>query len=108
MRKTIPRCERIPTLRAAKSGDSTAQQAILDHFESYVNKVSTVIIYLANGGSHTYLDEDIRIQVQKAILDSLCTFDLDGILQGRRPRKSNRKNGNISTAVKAGHDIHIS
>lgn len=87
MYKPIPLDERIPTLRAAINGDNLAEQAILDHFEGYVNKLSLVTLYSDSAQSHTYLDEDIRIQLQARILESLKSFDLEGILQGRMPRK---------------------
>ena len=91
MNKSIPPNERISTLHAAMAGDYLAQQAILNHFENYINRLSVVTIYSETGASHTYLDEDIRVQIQAKILESLMTFDLEGILKGRLPGKRTTK-----------------
>lgn len=77
----IEQSKRIAILRAAIRGDSVAQQAILAHFESYINALSTVTLYEEGGRSQTYLDEDIKISLQEKLIRSLEHFDLDGVLE---------------------------
>lgn len=87
MAKSVPSCDRIHLLRAAQNGDQYAQQKILEYFDSYVVKLATITAYAENGQSNTCLDEDIRVQVQATMIEKLPNFDLDGILQGKLPRK---------------------
>lgn len=85
----IKREDRIKTLRAAIRNDPVAQQAILDHFADYINAMSAVTLRGENGHSRTFLDEDIRIQIQSALLSAIMRFDLEGIL--REPRQVQKK-----------------
>ncbi len=78
MTDLIPK-EAIFILRAAIQGDDEAQKSLLNLFDSYINSIATVTIYSEGGVSKTYLDEDIKIQIQAKLLKSLETFDLDGI-----------------------------
>lgn len=89
MSKIIDFKDRIPTLCAAIRGDPAAQTAILEHFSDYINAMSTVTVCGENGHCKTYLDDDIRIQIQSALLSAIGRFDLEGIL--RTPRQFHKK-----------------
>ncbi|MEA4897863.1 MAG: helix-turn-helix domain-containing protein [Christensenellaceae bacterium] len=81
--------DRIKTLRAAIRNNPAAQQAILEHFSDYINTMSAVTLCGEDGRRRTYLDDDIRIQIQSALLSAILRFDLEGIL--RQPRQMQKK-----------------
>lgn len=97
MREDIPQAERIPTLRAAITGDYGAQQTLLDCFDSYINTMSIITIYAQGGEARMYLDEDFKIQIQCKLLKSLDHFDLDGILS----KNSMHRNANTKITKEA-------
>lgn len=97
MSKIIEFEDRITTLRAAIRNDPAAQKAILGHFSDYINAMSTVTVCGENGHCTTYLDDDIRIQIQSHLLSAIERFDLEGIL--RMPRQIHKKERCIAQEV---------
>ena len=66
---------RVPldTIVKAKSGDQTALEKILRHYQGYMLKLSQFELYDASGTVYTFIDKDLYQELQlklvKAILD---------------------------------------
>ena len=82
MRKQINAEEGAEVLRAAMEGDQYAQQAILDHFDVYINHYARYVQYI-DGVPCTLIDEDVKVILQEHLLFSLHKFRLDDIIQGK-------------------------
>lgn len=81
MRKQINAEEGVKVLRAAIEGDLYAQQAILDHFDVYINYHARYVQYI-DGVPQSFIDEDIKAILQEHLLFSLQKFRLNDIIQG--------------------------
>lgn len=89
MSRIISPERRISVLSAAIHQDPIAQREILEYFDAYINALSTVSIHTPDGQKQTYLDEDIKVQIQETLLEAIRHFELDEILRtcNRRKRK---------------------
>jgi len=88
MNRTTDPGEKIRVLSGAILNQPEAQKTILDYFDGYINTMATVTLSTMTGHHHTHLDEDIKIQIQAALLKAICRFELEEILELRqRPRK---------------------
>ena len=90
--------DRIQILDAAINNEPEAQRVILEYFEAYINTLSTVTFFTNAGHRHTHLDEDIKIQIQAALLRAIRHFELEEILQ-RHPRTHKRHGAHPQLAI---------
>ena len=87
MHRSIEPDNRIQILSSAIDGEHEAQRAILDFFDSYINALATVTVYYKEGQSRTFLDVDIKIEIQATLLEAVKRFGLDEILNRNRGKK---------------------
>lgn len=59
------------TVRRAIKGDRNAQTKLLNHYDSYINALSTVIEVRPDGTEHRYVDEDMKAEIQTQYLEAL-------------------------------------
>lgn len=78
MMKEMDVGKRIAVLRSAIHGETWAQQMILQHFDGYITTLSA--ISRERKDTTINVDEDIKVQLQLKLLQSLDSFDLEGIL----------------------------
>ena len=64
------------TIQEAIRGDATAIDKIMKHYEGYIMKLSTEIYYDQYGKINTYIDEDIRRQLQAKLITKISGFKL--------------------------------
>lgn len=59
------------TVRRAIKGDRNAQIKLLNHYDSYINALSTVIEVRPDGTERRYVDEDMKAEIQTKYLEAL-------------------------------------
>lgn len=59
------------TVRRAIKGDSNAQIKLLNHYDGYINALSTVIEIRSDGTERRYVDEDMKAEIQTKYLEAL-------------------------------------
>ena len=70
--------ERIPyeTIVAAKSGDSCAMHAVLQHYAAYIAAHSKRTLHDEYGNCYEFIDEDIRQRIEaKLMIQIIYKFD---------------------------------
>jgi hypothetical protein len=58
-------------IKRAVHGDQEAIEAYLLHYDSYINSLVMYDEVGPDGQLHSYIDEDMKIQVQMKIVDAL-------------------------------------
>lgn len=58
-------------IKRASNGEEKALERILEIFNPYITAVSTFERISPDGQLHSYIDEDMKIQVQMKIVDAL-------------------------------------
>lgn len=51
------------TVRRAIKGDHNAQTKLLNHYDGYINALSTVIEVRSDGTERRYVDEDMKAEI---------------------------------------------
>ena len=59
------------TVRRAIKGDYNAQTKLLNHYDGYINALSTVIEVRSDGTERRYVDEDMKAEIQTQYLEAL-------------------------------------
>lgn len=59
------------TVRRAVRGDRNAQTTLLNHYDGYINALSTVIKVRPDGTECRYVDEDMKAEIQVKYLEAL-------------------------------------
>ena len=59
------------TVRRAIKGDYNAQTKLLNHYDGYINALSTVIEVRSDGTERRYVDEDMKAEIQTKYLEAL-------------------------------------
>ncbi len=59
-----------PLICAAVKGDPNAQMAILEYYDDYINSLATVEETAEDGTAVSYIDEDIKTEIQMRILSA--------------------------------------
>lgn len=63
-------------VKKAINGDCDAQEYLLQRYDSYINKVSTVTALDKRGVPYKYLDEDLKSEVQMRYLIELSKCEV--------------------------------
>jgi len=58
----------------AASGDTTAIEQIINHYSSYIAKLSMRTVYDENGQQHNIVDEDIRRRLEAKLASAILKF----------------------------------
>ena len=56
---------------AAVHGDRSAQIELLEHYDSYINSLSTMTTEDRHGNIVYYIDEDLKAEIQLGLLEAL-------------------------------------
>lgn len=59
---------------AATHGESSAQEEVLAYYNVYINSLAMKHEILENGRKVTYLDSDIKTQIQVKLMESMQKF----------------------------------
>ena len=59
------------TVRRAIKGDYNAQTKLLNHYDGYINALSTIIEVKTDGTERRYVDEDMKAEIQTQYLEAL-------------------------------------
>ena len=59
------------TVRRAIKGDYNAQTKLLNHYDGYINALSTIIVVKPDGTERRYVDEDMKAEIQTQYLEAL-------------------------------------
>lgn len=59
------------TVRRAIKGNHNAQTKLLNHYDGYINALSTVIEVRSDGTERRYVDEDMKAEIQTKYLEAL-------------------------------------
>ena len=64
----------IETIHRAVNGERDAQLIILQHYDSYINKLATVTRVDQYGKIYSYVDDDQKSEFQCILLEALKNF----------------------------------
>ena len=64
------------TIQAAVSGDANALNAIVNHYDRYILRLSTKKLFAQDGNIYRCIDEDIRRQLQTKLVERILRFKL--------------------------------
>jgi len=59
----------------AANGDVDAINAVLKHFEGYMNVLATIQLYDEDGNSHLCIDETLKRRLETKLITAILTFD---------------------------------
>lgn len=62
------------TILAASQGNILALEKALAHFDGYVNKLATHIIYDDRGCAHYFVDNELKLQLQMKLIAAIMKF----------------------------------
>lgn len=71
-RKPIP----FEIIYAANNGDTTAIQYILKHYEGYIARLSTKILFDSCGSQYHFVDKDLQDSLTAALLQLILDFEI--------------------------------
>jgi hypothetical protein len=61
-------------IEAATTGNVTAINAVLKHFEQYINALATRELYDENGIPHLYVDEELKRMLETKLITKILEF----------------------------------
>ena len=64
-----------PVIVLAASGDVDAINAVLRHYESYINVLATRQLYDEDGTPHLCIDESLRRRLETKLITAILSFD---------------------------------
>ena len=64
-------------IEAAASGDETAINNVLKHYESYITVLSTRRLYDEHGNPHMVVDNEMRRTLETRLILKILQFDLN-------------------------------
>ena len=64
-----------PVMALAADGDVDAINAVLKHYEGYINVLSTRQLYDENGNPYLCVDETLRRRLETKLITAILTFD---------------------------------
>lgn len=75
---TRSKANRLPfsTIQAAVEGDPTAINKIVDHYEGYISKLSTKLLFDHYGNVYKCIDEEMRRRLQTKLIAKILNFKL--------------------------------
>ncbi len=62
-------------IKSASSGNAEAMDAVLEHYDAYITKLSLRIRYDEFGVPHCYVDESLRRRLQMTLMTVTLGFD---------------------------------
>lgn len=62
------------TIRSASQGDALAMERVLAQFDSYINKLSSHVMYCTNGNACFVIDEDMKRLLQIRLITAVLKF----------------------------------
>ena len=66
-----------PILRAACNGDSYAVDAVMNHYDGYINKLATRRLYDEYGHPRMCIDEALKLRLKSKLLEKIMAFKYD-------------------------------
>jgi hypothetical protein len=82
----------IEIIKKAVDGNSSAVAQILDHYDAYVTWFASSAECDRNGSVQYVLDEDVKADIQEALIEAIPKFKLQEILDGKyKGTEKNRK-----------------
>ena len=63
-------------IKAATEGDITAINHVVNHYQRYINALSTRRLYDENGNEHFYIDEEIQQMLKIKLISKILDFRL--------------------------------
>jgi len=73
--KGNPRLLPFPIIETAASGDITAINQVLKHYEGYIIALSTRPLFDEYGRPHFYVDEEMRRTLETKLILKILQFD---------------------------------
>ncbi len=61
-------------IKAAKEGDNTAIEYILNHYDGYIQKRSICEYQDESGNTHSFVDDDLYNAGRSAVLNAIMAF----------------------------------
>jgi hypothetical protein len=65
------------TIEKAVSGDVSAINKVLKHYEGYIFALSTKRLYDENGNYHYFVDEEMRRTLETKLITKILQFDVN-------------------------------
>lgn len=62
------------TILAATYGDAVAMEAVLRHYDRYINKLATRILYDKGGNVYTVVDETLKARLELKLMMGVLSF----------------------------------
>lgn len=63
-----------PILKAASQGDVSAMDTVLQHYDRYISKLSTRMLFDERGYPHLCIDEEVRNRLKAKLVTKVLTF----------------------------------
>ena len=79
-------------IKAAVAGEKWATEKVIAHYDSYIEKLSTVKEKQPDGSVRTYVDEDMKQSIILKLLEKIPDFPMDEaerIAEGKKMRGYN-------------------
>lgn len=69
----IPESQLVPisVIEAAMCGDPLALATVLEHFEGYINAMSTRILHDDYGMSYRWVDDELKSRIESRLIESI-------------------------------------
>ncbi len=65
----------VTTIKAAASGDLLAMSIVLSKYQNYISRLAMKSIYEEEKGVVMYVDEYMRRQLEKKLIEKILEFD---------------------------------
>ena len=63
-------------IKAAVAGEKWATEKVIAHYDSYIEKLSTVKEKQPDGSVRTYVDEDLKQEIALKLLEEIPNFSM--------------------------------
>ncbi|MBC1227604.1 helix-turn-helix domain-containing protein [Listeria booriae] len=64
-------------IEKAQLGDADALRSVLDFFSSYINKLSTKMLYDENGIKYSAIDSELKSRLEAKLISKILAFKLN-------------------------------
>ena len=64
-------------IKAAVAGEEWATEKVIAHYDSYIEKLSTVKEKQPDGSVRTYVDEDLKQEIALKLLEEIPNFSME-------------------------------
>ena len=63
------------TIQAATNGDAEAMKAVLQHYDRYINKLATRVLYDEYGNTYSAVDETLKARLKLKLVMGVLAFN---------------------------------